>query len=90
MAQQIKRRRRVTKPPVAPPPDRLALSVEETAYVLGCSVPQVFKLLRFEALPRMRIGSHTRVSRLAVEEFIAAGGVDVVQRPVPDAAEARQ
>jgi excisionase family DNA binding protein len=56
----------------------MALSAEEAAYVLGCSVPQVWNLLRVEALPRTRIGRQTRISRTAIQEFISAGGVAVV------------
>ena len=74
MAQAVKRRRRKSVP-VAPPADRLALTAEEAAHVLGCSVTTVWKLLRTEQLPRMRVGRATRVPRRAVEDFVTAGGV---------------
>lgn len=79
---QAKRRRRdpVTNGDVAvaPPPERRALSVPEVAYLLGCSTPQVRRLLDRDALPVMRIGRTVRVSRKAVEDFVANGGVPVV------------
>jgi excisionase family DNA binding protein len=57
----------------------VAYTIPETAYVLGCSVPQVRNMLELGALPRTRIGRAVRISRAAVEEFVNTGGVELVR-----------
>lgn len=76
---QAKRRNRPDERAQEPPPGRVAYTIPETAYVLGCSVPQVRNMLELGALPRTQIGRAVRVSRVAVEEFVNTGGVAVVR-----------
>jgi excisionase family DNA binding protein len=60
--------------PRAPAPGVDAYATNEVAYLLRCSSRQVLKMIRSGQLPSFRIGSHIRVSRVALDAFMAAGG----------------
>jgi excisionase family DNA binding protein len=79
MAAKVRTRR--LPPSAPPPPERAALSVPEVAAILGCSQSMVWNLLRDGKLPRVRIGSSTRVHRSAVERFLEDGGTARPGRP---------
>lgn len=54
------------------PPAPLLLRAEEAARLLGLGRSTVFALLATGELPSVRVGRSVRVSRSAVERFIAA------------------
>jgi excisionase family DNA binding protein len=62
--------------PREPAPNKLAFSVDETAWVLGVSCDTVWNLIRAGVLPQVRVGRRVVVARTAVEQFLAEGGVD--------------
>ena len=49
---------------------KLALSVPETAELLGISVPLVYQLTKREDFPSFKIGNRTLVSRRLLEEWL--------------------
>lgn len=51
---------------------RLTLSVEEAANVLGISRALAYELVRRGELPRLRLGRRVVVPRQALEDFIGA------------------
>ncbi|MDP9441136.1 MAG: helix-turn-helix domain-containing protein [Actinomycetota bacterium] len=51
---------------------RLTLSVEEAANVLGISRALAYELVRRGELPRLRLGRRVVVPRKALEDFIGA------------------
>lgn len=52
--------------------DRLTLSVEEAAELLGISRALAYELVRRGQLPRLRLGRRVVIPRKALEEFIEA------------------
>lgn len=50
---------------------KLALSITETATVLGLSRPSVYRLLRSEGFPTVRVGRRVLVSRAGLERWLA-------------------
>jgi excisionase family DNA binding protein len=62
--------------PREPAPNKLAYSVDEVAWVLGISVDSAWNLVRAGVLAQVRVGRRVLVSRVAVEQFLADGGVD--------------
>lgn len=52
--------------------DRLALSVTETATLLGVSRPTVYALMRRADFPAFNVGNRRLISRAGLEEWIAA------------------
>ncbi len=69
--------------PVAPEPsraeraavdERLALTVREAAELLGIGVTLAYELVDRGEIPHVRLGRTVRISRRALEEWIAAGG----------------
>jgi len=53
--------------------DRLALTVPETAALLGIGTTLAYELIDRHELPHVRLGRAVRVSRRQLEEWIAAG-----------------
>lgn len=51
---------------------KIALSVSETARILGISRPTVYQLLRRSDFPAFRIGSRWLVSRSGLEAWVKA------------------
>jgi excisionase family DNA binding protein len=51
--------------------DRLALSVEETAVVLGIGRSTAWRMVRAGVLPARRLGRRVLVPRAALEEWLA-------------------
>lgn len=52
--------------------ERLTLSVEEAAGMLGISRALAYELVRRGELPRLKLGSRVVVPRRALEDFVAA------------------
>jgi len=52
--------------------ERLTLSVEEAALMLGISRALAYELVRRGDLPRLRLGRRIVVPRRALEELVAA------------------
>lgn len=50
--------------------DRLTVSVEEAAVLLGISRALAYELVRRGELPRLRLGRRVVVPRKALEEFV--------------------
>ena len=68
------RRRKAPTPLPVPPPERVALTVPEAAAVLGLGKSTIWAMLARGDLPRVRAGRTTRISRTAIDEYMAAGG----------------
>jgi excisionase family DNA binding protein len=77
------RRRRRRHPVTArePEPGRLALSVPEAAYLLGCAPNTVWKLLQSDKLSSFHLGRKRLIARSAIEAFIEAGGTGEGEPP---------
>jgi excisionase family DNA binding protein len=58
---------------VAPPPDRLALSVYEAAHVLGVSVHTVWRMIASGRLASFKLGRRRLIARSAVEALLLEG-----------------
>lgn len=56
--------------------NKLAISVSETAEILGLSVPTVYKLIRVDGFPAFKVGSRTLISYYRLMEWVErqAGG----------------
>ena len=52
--------------------ERIAISVTEAARLLGLSRPTVYKLIRREDFPVIRVGSRTLIHRDKLEMWAAA------------------
>lgn len=52
--------------------EKLALSVPETAKILGVSVPTAYELTRREDFPAFRIGRRTLVDRAGLQRWVSA------------------
>ncbi len=61
--------------------DPLLLSADQTGAVLGVSRGRVYELARLGILPHVRLGRQLRVSREALEMFIAEGGCGLSRAP---------
>ena len=59
------------------PSEKMALTITETAQVLGVSRPTVYKLLHREGFPAFRIGNRVLISRAKLAEWVntQSGGV---------------
>ncbi len=57
-------------------------TVAEVRHVTGLSESRIYDLMRRGILPCVRIGRQRRVSRRALEGFIAQGGAGLSQFPV--------
>ena len=55
-------------------PERMTLSVEEAAIVLGISRALAYELIRRGDLPQLRLGRRVVVPRQALEDLVASGG----------------
>ncbi len=53
-------------------PERMTLSVEEAAGVLGISRALAYELVRRGELPRLRLGRRVVVPRRALEDLVAS------------------
>jgi excisionase family DNA binding protein len=53
-------------------PERMTLSVEEAAAVLGISRALAYELVRRGELPRLRLGRRVVVPRRALEDLVAS------------------
>ena len=51
--------------------EKIALSVAETAELLGVSPPTVYKLMRRADFPAFKIGTRTLISRSKLEKWVA-------------------
>jgi excisionase family DNA binding protein len=60
--------------PTAPAPGATAYTVPEVAYLLSCSSRTVWRLIRADRLETFHIGRDVRVSRSALDAFMANGG----------------
>jgi excisionase family DNA binding protein len=65
------RRREARQVPRAAPADAPILRPNEAAWELGCSVRHVYRLMAAGDLPSVQSGKLRRVSRRAVEDYIA-------------------
>lgn len=54
--------------------ERLTLSVEEAAHLLGISRALAYELVRRGDLPRLQLGRRIVVPRRALEELVAGAG----------------
>ena len=52
--------------------EKLALSVEEAAEMLGISKPTAYQLTKVEGFPAFKIGARTVISRARLEEWVKA------------------
>ena len=52
--------------------ERVTLSIEEAAGMLGISRAHAYELVRRGALPRLRLGRRVVIPRKALEEFVEA------------------
>jgi len=52
--------------------ERMTLSVEEAAAMLGISRALAYELIRKGELPRLRLGRRVVVPRRALEEYVAS------------------
>jgi excisionase family DNA binding protein len=70
------RRRKVRKPAqaVEPPPDCMALTVNEVAWELRCSPNTVWSLLTKGALDSFKVGRKRLIARSTLEHFVQHGG----------------
>lgn len=69
-----KRRGKAAAPHSEPPWDEtLTLTISETARRLRISERHVYRLLDAGALPRIRMGRVTRISRAAVDAYAVTG-----------------
>lgn len=50
--------------------DRLTVSVTEAAQMLGISRPTLYKLIRTENFPVLRVGARTLISRAGLERWV--------------------
>lgn len=50
------------------------LTIGEVAAQLRCSRMSIYRLVRRGALEAIRVGSHYRIRRQALEEFLQRGG----------------
>jgi excisionase family DNA binding protein len=66
------RRRKPSQVPVAAPAERQLLRPNEAAWELGCSARHVYRLMASGALPSVQSGTLRRVSRRAVDDYVAA------------------
>jgi excisionase family DNA binding protein len=60
--------------PRKPDPHVDAFTVPEVAYLLQCSSREVWHLIRADRLDSFQIGRARRVSRAALDAFMAGGG----------------
>lgn len=51
--------------------EKLALSVAETAAVLGVSKPTVYELLRQDGFPRLKVGARTLIPKQGLETWVS-------------------
>lgn len=58
----------------SPPMDRLAVSVEEAAQMLGIGRSKVFELLKEGSLPSIRIGRRRLISCTEIRAFLERVG----------------
>lgn len=81
-AQPARRTRRVRarKPVIAQEPahGRMALNVNEAAWLLGVSVNAVWNLLAKDQLPSFTVGRRRLIARSAIEDFVACGGTSAI------------
>lgn len=54
--------------------ERELFDMDETSAMLGVGKPRAYELVRLGILPHVRLGRQIRVSRRALENFIAQGG----------------
>ena len=54
--------------------ERLTLSVEEAAHLLGISRALAYELVRRGDLPRLQLGRRIVVPRMALEELVEGAG----------------
>jgi excisionase family DNA binding protein len=71
---------RTRKPAVAqePAPGRIALTVNEVAWLLHCSPNTVWTLVGSGVLESWTLGRKRLISRAVVEQFINSGGTEDV------------
>ncbi|MCA0377563.1 MAG: helix-turn-helix domain-containing protein [Gemmatimonadetes bacterium] len=50
------------------------IEAPEAAAILGVELPELYRLVRQEAVPHWRLGRRVRFSRARLEAFIDAGG----------------
>lgn len=50
--------------------EKLTVSVTEAAQMLGLSRPTVYKLIRTDGFPVVRIGTRTLISRAGLERWV--------------------
>jgi excisionase family DNA binding protein len=60
-----------TDPSALAAPEKLLLTPEEAARRLGLSRTQIFRLIASKRLRSVKIGKLRRISRAALEEFVA-------------------
>lgn len=58
--------------------EKIALTVQETAELLSVSVPTVYKLVRREDFPALKIGGRTLVSRDRLVDWVNMQSVQIV------------
>lgn len=59
----------------------LLLSADQTGALLGVSRSRIYELARLGILPHVRLGRQLRVSRKALEMFVAEGGCGLWSAP---------
>lgn len=63
------------------PTEKLALSIDEVATLLGVSKPTVYDLIHRDGFPSFKVGRRTLVSRSRLTEWVdlqATGGRDAL------------
>lgn len=58
--------------------EKIALTVQETAELLSVSVPTVYKLVKREDFPALKIGGRTLVSRDRLVDWVNMQSVQIV------------
>lgn len=58
--------------------EKIALTVQETAELLSVSVPTVYKLVKREDFPALKIGGRTLVSRDRLIDWVNTQSVQLV------------
>lgn len=61
----------MSRPAVLPAVERLLYSVPEAAGLLNCSTTSIYELIQIGSLKAVRMGRNHRITRAALEAFIA-------------------
>ena len=63
------------------PPERVTISVTDTAALLGVPPPTIYTLIRNKKLPVVRVGTRLLLLKSVVDDWIRTGEPPVVNEP---------